>query len=94
MKFEIHTIDKGDRDHEDYGKSVWVAAYIDGDSSKAIGAYVTANGDIEWDDYTDWQVGNDLESMGIDPESKEADEILKAWSAVAIERGLKELANG
>lgn len=92
MEFKFHTVDFGDSDHESFGESVWVAAFIDGDESRAIGAYVTVSGEIETDDYTAWNIDNDLEILGVEPGSDEAEAILAAWFPVAREKGLAELA--
>lgn len=89
--FTVFLTDFGDPDSDDYGKSVWIAAHINGDESKNIGAYVTTEGGIGFDDYTDWGIENDLVALGIDPESDEADALLAAWIPIAKAAGLAKL---
>lgn len=93
--FTIHTIDAGDADdaeRSDYGQTVWVAAYIDGDTTRGIGAYVTVDGEIETDDHIAWRIENDLVNLGIEPESDQADALLAEWFPVAKRAGLDALA--
>ena len=89
--FKIHTTDLGDKGHADYGKSVWLAASIDGDDSRNIGCYVTAYGDIITDDNIEWCIDQDLANLGIDPQSDEADALINEWFAVAKAAALAAL---
>ena len=84
--FEIHTVDFGD-DTE----SVWVAAWVDGDKGKGIGLYVDRNGNTTDNDHIEWCIQNDIEAMGLDCDSIEAEELVKEWEDFAREAGLKEL---
>lgn len=86
--FKIHTADLGDKDHTDYGNSVWLAASIDGDGNRNIGCYVTADGGIITDDNIEWCIDQDLANLGIDPKSDEADDLMKEWFAVAKAAGV------
>ena len=87
--FEFHHHDFGDY-AEATPSSVWVAAYVDGDQTKPIGAYVGKAGAthvVRFDDEIEWNVGNDLRAMGLDPDSDEAAELIECWTDAAREYG-------
>lgn len=91
MKFEIHTLDTGDAESSKYGTSIWVAAFIDNDKGKGIGAYVTVDGEFIDNDHTDWCIENDFAAMGIEHDSDEWNKIYDAWEKAAIKAGLEAL---
>lgn len=84
--FEFHHYDFGDD-----ADSVWVAAWVDGDRAKGIGAYIDREGDVTLNDHIAWCIDNDLAAMGIDPESDEARALLGEWMVAAKKRGLRLL---
>lgn len=89
---KAHTFEFLNHDFGDDHESVWVAALVDGVEGALIGAYVDRGGDVRLYDHVQWCVDLDLEDMGLDPESDEAQSLLDQWCPIARAHGLALLA--
>ena len=85
---EAHTFEFLTHDFADDTESVWVAALVDGVEGAVIGAYVGKDGDVCLNDHIQWRVDLDLEDMGIDPDSDEAQSLLDQWCPIARAHGM------
>lgn len=80
-------IDFGDKDDGD-SPQIWVMARKINGKRYDIGAWVFPDGTVKLKDDVAWRITDDLEKMGIHPDSPAAEAILKAWEPVAKAWGL------
>lgn len=88
--FQFKNIDFGDSDHDDFTRFVWVAAWVDG-RRHVLGAYVWEDGQVVTVDNQGWTIDDDLEEMGFNPESEEAEQLVEEWKEAARKKGLAEI---
>ncbi|BCU08466.1 hypothetical protein [Allochromatium tepidum] len=80
-------------DGTDNPRVAWLAAGLDGyDGQHAeVGAYVSASGDVFFEDHLGWSIESDLRPLGIDPRSPEGRQLISDWAECARRHGLDAL---
>ncbi|NVZ11538.1 hypothetical protein HW932_20005 [Allochromatium humboldtianum] len=77
----------------DNPRVAWLTACVEANGGKdfEVGAYVSASGDVFFDDHLGWSIDIDLETLGIDPRSPDGQRIIADWAECARWHGLDTL---
>lgn len=80
-------------DDADNPRVAWLSACIDGYDGKhaEVSAYVSASGDVFFEDHLGWSIDVDLWALGIDPRSPDGQRLIADWAECARRHGLDTL---